>query len=160
MDFEERLKRAIARGQKRNETRRQEAAAKALSEAELKRIHSQIRLQLSEHIEKCLQRVANYFPGYRIETIYGDRGWGAACSRDDVRIRGARRENGYSRLEMTVRPYSDSRVIDLAAKGAIHNREVFNRNYFEPIEQCDAETFIDLIDVWTAEFAELYAAAD
>ena len=106
----------------------------ASSEEELRRLHSQYRLELSEHIEKCIRQLPNYFPGFRLETLYGERGWGVACSRDDLRVSGDRRRaNDYSRLEMTVRPASTSRVLELAAKGTIRNKEVFNRNYFEQL---------------------------
>jgi hypothetical protein len=116
-------------------------------------------LQLSEHIEKCVRQVPNYFPGFRYETLYGERGWGAACSRDDLRVTGeGRRKNDYSRLEMTVRPTTSASVLDLAAKGTIRNKEVFNRNYFEKLPDIDLDKFLELIDLWILEYAELYAA--
>ena len=157
MDFENRLKQAIDRGKKRHEKRTQEAAEAALSEEELKQLHSKYRLQLSEHIESCVKLLPNHFPGFRFETIYGERGWGAACYRDDLKITAGKRDNVYSRLEMTIRPFSSYHVIDLAAKGAILNKEAFNRNHFEKIVDVEPSTFIDLIDAWVAEYAELYA---
>jgi hypothetical protein len=159
MNFEDRLHKAIERGQRRSEARRIAAAAEAMSEEELKRLHSKYRLQLSEHIEKCVRQVPNYFPGFRYETLYGERGWGAACSRDDLRVTGeGRRKNDYSRLEMTVRPTTSASVLDLAAKGTIRNKEVFNRNYFEKLPDIDLDKFLELIDLWILEYAELYAA--
>jgi hypothetical protein len=159
MSFEDRLHRAIERGQRRSEARRIADAAEALSDEELKRLHSKYRLQLSEHIEKCVRQLPNYFPGFRYETLYGERGWGAACSRDDLRVTGAgRRNNDYSRLEMTVRPTTSAAVLDLAAKGTIRNKEVFNRNYFERLPDVDLDKFLELIDLWILEYAELYAA--
>jgi len=159
MSFEDRLHKAIERGKRRSETRRSEAAAQALSEEELKRLHSRYRLQISEHIEKCVRQLPNYFPGFRLETLYGERGWGVACSRDDLRVKGDRRRaNDYSRLEVTVRPASPSRVLELAAKGTIRNKEVFNRSYFEQLQDVDIDKFLELVDVWIAEYAELYAA--
>ena len=71
--------------------------------------------------------------------------------------RGTRTTN-YSRLEITVRPYSTLHVLDLAAKGTIRNREVFNRNYFEELATADEPKFRDLVDAWVLEYAELYAA--
>ena len=57
-----------------------------------------------------------------------------------------------------MRPASSMHVLDLAAKGTIRNKEVFNRNYFEKLEDVDLDKFIELIDVWVLEYAELYAA--
>lgn len=159
MEFEKRLQKAIERGQQRSAARAQEEQSKALSEQELKGLHSRYRLQLSEHIEQCVKRLAQHFPGFRFETMFGDRGWGAACSRDDLRIRNrGRRKNDYSRLELTIRPYNNYHVLDLSAKATIRNREVFNRNHFEKLEEADTTTFAELIDVWVLEYAELYAA--
>ena len=158
MDFEQRLQKAIERGQHRRDEKRREAESQALSEEELKRLHSKYRLQLSEHIENCVEKLSHHFPGFQYETIYGDRGWGAACSRDDIRIKRGARDNDYSRLEMTIRPYSNFHVVDLTAKGTIRNKEVFSRNYFEKIEDVDPMKFIELVDVWVLEYAELYAA--
>ncbi len=159
MDFEQRLQKAIHRGHRRGDAAARRAAADALSEEEVKRLHSQYRLELSEYIENCIRRLPNHFPGFRYETIYGERGWGAACKRDDVRVvaRG-RRENVYTRLEMTIRPYSSLQVLELNAKGTIHNKELFSRQHYEQVVDADPATFIELIDTWVLEFAELYAA--
>jgi hypothetical protein len=158
MDFDDRLREAIDRGQKRSEFLAREAAARAWTEDEFRRRHSQVRLALSEHIEACVKRLPNYFPGFQYETVYGDRGWGGACFRDDlIIVRGSRTTN-YSRLEMTIRPYSASHVLDLAAKGTIFNREVFSRNYFEELATADEPKFRHLIDTWVLEYAELYSA--
>ena len=159
MGFEERLKKAIQRGQQRHDARQREAAAAALSDDELKRLHNQYRLQLSEQIEECLKRLPHHFPGFSCETIFGERGWGAACSRDDLRISpGGKRDNDYSRLELTIRPFSQYHVVELVGKGTIRNKEAFNRNYFEKIADVDPAKFSQLIDVWVLEYAELYAA--
>ncbi len=159
MDFEQRLQKAIHRGHRRGETAAREAEADALSEEELKRLHSQYRLELSEYIENCIRKLPSHFPGFRYETIYGERGWGAACKRDDVRVvaRGIR-DNVYTRIEMTIRPYSSMHIFELNAKGTIHNKEVFNRQHFERLADADPATFVELIDTWVLEFAELYAA--
>lgn len=160
MEFEDRLRQAIERGQRRGEAAANEARQKQLSEEECRRLHSQYRLQISEHIENCLKRLPNFFPGFQFETVYGDRGWGGACSRDDIRLHPRDRGRGtdYSRCEITVRPYSSLHVLELSAKGTIHNREVFSRNYFEELGQVDVEKFLNLVDVWTLEYAEMYAA--
>ena len=158
MSFEDRLNQAIERGRRRGQVAKQEARARALSEEELKRLHSQYRLQLSEHIEQCIGQLPNHFPGFRVETIYGQRGWGAACSRDDLRVRAGHRENDYSRLEITVRPFSSSHILELTAKGTVCNKELLQRNYFEKLEEANIDKFLELVDVWVLEFAELYAA--
>ena len=159
MNFEERLQKAIERGSDRGDQRADQAKSAALSEEELKRLHSSHRLDLSEHIEQCTTQVVNHFPGFESETIYGDRGWGVAISRDDFNAsKRGERDNSYSRLEMTIRPFASYHVVDLAAKGTIRNKEVFNRNHFEKIEDVDVTTFRELIDAWVLEFAELYAA--
>lgn len=159
MGFDERLNEAIQRGKHRGTAKQAEAEAKALSEDEFKRLHNQYRLQLSEQIEQCLERLPHHFPGFTFETIFGERGWGAACRRDDIRLSpGGKRNNDYSRLEMTIRPYSSYHVIDLAGKGTVRNKEVFNRSYFEKIEEVDVAKFTELIDLWVLEYAELYSA--
>jgi hypothetical protein len=159
-DFEARLKKAIERGERRGVRRAREAQARALSEAECKRLHSQYRLELSERIEQCVGRLPHHFPGFQFETIVGERGWGAAARRDDFGTRrSGQRANYYSRLEMTVRPYSSLHVLELSAKGTIRNKETFNRNHFEKLEEADLDNFMNLIDLWVLEYAELFAAA-
>lgn len=158
MTFDDRLKQAIVRGQNRGEFLAREAAAKAWTEEEYKRRHSQVRLTLSEHIESCLKLLPNYFPGFQYETMYGERGWGGACFRDDLVLTRGNRGTNYSRLEITVRPYSTVHVLDLAAKGTIRNREAFNRNYFEELATADEPKFRELVDAWVLEYAEMYAA--
>jgi hypothetical protein len=158
MTFDDRLRQAIDRGHKRSEVAAREAAAKAWTEEEYRRLHSQLRLTLSDHIESCLTRLPNCFPGFQYETMYGDRGWGGACFRDDLVLSRGSRSTNYSRLEVTIRPYSPLHVLDLAAKGTIRNKEVFNRNFFEELATADEPKFRDLVDVWVLEYAELYAA--
>ena len=118
-----------------------------------------MRLTLSEHIESCLSRLPNYFPGFQYETMYGDRGWGGACFRDDLVLTRGSRSTNYSRARKS--PFAPTRpthVLDLAAKGTIHNREAFNRNYFEELATADEPKFRDLVDAWVLEYAEMYAA--
>lgn len=158
MNFDDRLKQAIDRGHERSQKAAQEAVAKALTEEEYRRLHSKLRLSLSEHIEACVKRLPNFFPGFQYETMYGDRGWGGACFRDDLRFSKAGRTTDYSRLEVTVRPYSTLHVLELAAKGTIRNQEIFNRDVFEELGTANEARFRDLIDAWVLEYAELYAA--
>ncbi|HVX60972.1 MAG TPA: hypothetical protein VHC19_10230 [Pirellulales bacterium] len=159
MEFEKRLQRAIERGQRRQDARAEASAREALNEEELKRLHSQYRLQLSEHIEHCILRLPDHFPGFRYETVVGDRGWGAAVSRDDVGLgQDGGRRSFFSRLEMTVRPYSSYHVLELSAKGTIRNKEVYNRTHYQRLEEADPSAFIEMVDLWILEYAELYAA--
>jgi hypothetical protein len=158
MNFDDRIRQAIERGHRLGDAAARDAAARAMTEEEYRRLHSQLRLALSDHIEACIQRLPNFFPGFQYETMYGDRGWGGACFREDLRLARGVRTNEYSRLEVTVRPYSTAHVLDLAARGTIRNREVFNRNFFEELEAANQQKFLDLIDAWVLEYAELYAA--
>jgi hypothetical protein len=159
MDFDERLERAIERGQRAGDAQAKAAQQHALSDEECRRIHSQYRLSLSEHIESCLRRLPDHFPGFRYETVVGERGWGAAVSRDDVgRGSDGSRTNFFSRLEMTIRPYSTYRVLELTAKGTIRNKEIYNRTHYQRLGEADPKSFTDMIDLWILEYAELYAA--
>jgi len=158
MDFDERLQKAIERGHRRSDARTEAQRRAAMTDEEFRRLHSQYRLRLSERIEECMKRLPNHFPGFRYETMYGERGWGAACSRDDLRLERGSRGSDYSRLEMTVRPYSPLHVLELSAEGTVRNKEVFTRTYFEPLDEVDEERFLSLVDTWVLEYAELYAA--
>ena len=158
MNFDERLQKAIERGERRGSAEAEAARRKAMTEEELRQMHTQYRLQLSEHIERCLETLPNHFPGFRLETIYGERGWGAGVRRDDIRIVGGKRADEYSRLELTIRPISSVMVVDLSGKGTIRNKEAFTRSYFEKIEDADPQKFEQLIDAWVLEYAEMYAA--
>lgn len=159
MDFDKQLENAIKRGKSRAGKEQSDAAAEQLNAEQFERLHSKHRLAVSDHIESCVRNLADHFPGFEIETIYGERGWGAACFRSDVAFQSGRSRDSYSRLELTVRPPSSVRVLELVAKGAIKNRELFNRNYYEPIAEVDSAKFIELVDRWVIEYAEMYAAA-
>lgn len=157
-DFRSRFESAIKRGQQRREHSADEAKRKELSEEELKRLHTSFRLSLSERIEAKMKNIVDAFPGFREESLFGEVGWGSACYRDDLLIQEGRRSNQYSRFEMVIRPYSDLRVLDLKGKGTVKNRELFNRSLFRNIEEVDVEEFESVIDAWTIEYAEQYAA--
>jgi len=157
-DFESRLESAISRGRERAGLKASQARQQELTEEEKRRLHTTHRLALSERIESAIQRVADHFPGFRQESMYGEVGWGAACYRDDLRIEQGRRTNQYSRLEMVIRPHTDSHVLDLKGKGTVMNRELFNRNFFVPVSEVDVVEFENLIDTWAIEYAEMYAS--
>ncbi len=158
MDFQQRLEKAIQRGQRSHDAEARARAERAMGEEELKRLHSQYRLELSEHIEQCMRQLPQHFPGFRYETLVGMGGWGAAISRDDLSLNDGRRANLFSRLEVVVRPFSPSRVLELAAKGTIRNKELYNRSQYQMLDAVDIASFRELVDRWVLEYAELYAA--
>jgi hypothetical protein len=158
MDFQQRLQKAIERGQRAGDEQARAERDRELNERELQRLHTQYRLELSERIERCLAQVADQFPGFQLESIVGERGWGAAISRDDVRIRRSEgRSSSFSRLEMSIRPYSSYHLLELAAKATVENREIFNRNQYQRLAEADLTSFTEMIDHWALEFAETYA---
>lgn len=159
MDFSERLKRATQRGHSARAEKEFEAAAEALSEEEQRRRHSQQRLTLTEHIETRLRELADNLPGFKIESLVEERGWGTGISRDDLVVSRGKRQNLYSRLQLLVGPFNEYHVIDVTAKGAIRNKENFNRTHHKPIAEFDEAEFKELIDRWVLDYAEEYAAA-
>ena len=159
MDFRERLQRATHRGQQARDAKAREAAAKALSEEECKRLHSNYRLVLNEHIESCLRQLAENFPGFNFETVVSDKGWGAAIRRDDLSLASGRRDNLFSRLEILVSPHNQYHVLDIAAKGAVRNKENFSRNHYQLLKDADLDAFRNLVEQWTLDYAEQYAAS-
>src|SRR5918994_785143 len=106
MSFKERLQRATERGKQVRAAQLNEAAAKALSEEECRRLHSQYRLSLTDHIEKCLGELGDNFPGFHAETIVDESGWGAGVSRDDFGLVAGKRNTFFSRMRIVVSPYS------------------------------------------------------
>ena len=158
MDFKERLQRATERGLQARDAEARRAAAQAMSEEEWRRLHSDYRLTLTEHIETCLKQLAENFPGFRFETVVDEKGWGAAISRDDLMLQGGRRTNLFSRLTMTISPHNDYYVLELVAKGAVRNKENFSRSHYQLLKDVEMEGFVQLIEQWTLDYAELYAA--
>ena len=158
MNFEERLQRAIDRGGKIADSKEQAARSEAMNEEQLRRLHSQYRLQLSEHIERCLAKLPVHLPGFQFERVTSDRGWGAAVNRDDADFARFRRGNVFSRLEIAVKSFTSAKVLEITARGAIRNKEVFNRSHYQLLNEVDPERFEELVDAWVLEFAELYAA--
>ena len=159
-DFDEQLKQAIQRGMKTNQARQREAEKQQMNAEDLKRRHTEFRLAISERIEQTLQSLVHQLPGFEYENIYGDRGWGGAVSRDELSIRSGKRENLYSRLEITVKPYTELSIVNLNARGTIKNREMFTRRHHEPVGEADMHEFLEMVDRWVLEFAQLYSAAD
>ena len=160
MEFQERLQRAVERGQQARDTRSREAAAKALSEEESRSLHSQYRLDLSERIGEYLGQLGDQFPGFQFESIVGEDGWGAVVNRDDIALsESGQATNLYSRMQILIRPFSEGRIVEMVTKATIRNREVFNRSRYQMLGQVDLESFSENIDLWVLEYAELYSAA-
>ena len=158
MDFKQRLQRATERGQQARDEKARKAAEAAISEEEWRRLHSDYRMTLTEHIESCLKQLGENFPGFRFETVVDEKGWGASVYRDDLAIKSGRRDNLFSRLTMTVSPHSDYHVLALEAKGTVRNKENFSRNHYQLLKEADLDSFKQLIEQWTLDYAEHYAA--
>ena len=158
--FQERLNRAINRGRGSRDARGREEGEKRASEEQLKILHSQLRLVLSEHIEVCLRQLADHFPGFDYATVVNEDGWGARITRDDVNMSRGSSSNLYSRFEMLVRPWSSANILELVTKGTIRNREVLNRNNFRMLPEATEDGFREIIDGLAVEFAEQFAAQD
>jgi hypothetical protein len=159
MSFRERLQRASDRGKQTRAAQLNEAAAKALSEEECRRLHSQYRLTVTEYIETCLRDLTDNFPGFRLETIVDESGWGTAVNRDDVNLEAGRRGALFSRLQLVVSPYNKYRVLELVAKGTVRNKEVLSRSHYQRLDDVDLESFRELVELWVLDYAELYTAA-
>lgn len=160
MDFQERLKNAIDRGLARGVQQTEQTKAARLTKEEVRSLYTKYRLELSDHIEACLKPLLDHFPGFEIETLYGDKGWGAAIRRDDLTITSdGKRNSAYSRLEVAVKPITDHDILDLQAKGTIRNRELFRRHFYQPVAEAELKQFQDLVTTWVLEFAEQYAAS-
>ena len=157
-DFEERLQRAIQRGQ---QVRREDGASAdsdAASEEDLRSQHSHLRNEISEHIEGCLRKLCDHFPGFDFNTVLNEKGWGARISRDDIRLGRGTAKNEYSRLEVLVRPFSDAHILEISTKGTIRNRESLNRTNFKFLKEAAPEPLRKIVDGIALEFAEQYSA--
>jgi hypothetical protein len=157
-NFDSRMQQAIQRGQRTGRQQADAAQAAALSEEHLKRLHSKYRLELAEHIEVCLKGIPDHFPGFQWESVASDRGWGAAVFRNDVQVQAGKTLTLFSRLEMTIRPYTSAHVLEISSRGTIHNREVFQRSQYQLLSEAQVSTLAEQLDLWILEFVELYAA--
>jgi hypothetical protein len=159
MEFEQRLKRAIQRGEQSRAASDLADRAKHLTAEELKTRYSSGRIEISEHIEICLRKLVDHFPGFNFSSIMGETGWGAKIVRDDLSLKpGRAQESQYSRLELVVTPRGSADILEVVAKGTIRNREVFHRRYFQRLVELDIQVFEEQIDAWVVEYAEQFAA--
>ena len=159
MDFRQRLQLAAERGRRARSEREEQAAAAALSEEECRRLHSSVRLELTEHIEKCLRQLADNFPGFRYSPVMDEHGWGGAVSRDDLMLDRGQRQNLFSRLQMIVSPYNTYHVLEISAKGMVKNKENFTRRHFKKLDEIDLDDFRQLIERWVLDYAEQYSGS-
>lgn len=159
MDFHQRLQKAITRGEQTRDASARERAEQAMTEEELKNLHSKYRLELSEYIEDCLRKLADHFPGFQFQTVISEDGWGAKVTRDDINL-GAKRStsNLFSRFEVLIRPFSQAHIVEIVAKGTIHNKEVINNAHFQFLAEVDLDSLRAIVDQRVLEYAELYAA--
>ena len=161
MDFDTRLQKAIERGEKAKDVRGQAALERELTLEELKTMHSGFRLELSEHIEECLKKLADHIPGFDFQSIVSEEGWGGRLTRDDLHLApGRQAETRYSRLEVLISPFSPSAIIELVVKGTVRNREVLNRKHYQKVDEFDVDSFRELVDLRVLEFAETYSGTE
>lgn len=157
MDFQQRLSRAIERGQQTRAAEQRARVEQAMSEEDYRNLHGGYRLEVTEQIENCLRGLVDHFPGFDFETIVSSDGWGAKITRDELRGRPLSRF--YSRLELVIRPFTPTHILELVVRGTIHNKEVMNRSHFQYLDQFDRTTFRELVDRSVLEYAEKYASA-
>jgi hypothetical protein len=159
-DFDQRLRKAIERGERAGSARDEAEAERRLTEQELRRLHGEYRRELTEHIDECLEKLPLHFPGFEVLAVVNDRGRGSVVSRDDLAFDADRdRVSYFSRLEIVVRPVSEYLVLEVAAKATVRNKELFNRSHFQRLAEVDLASFSAAIDGWVLEFAERYADA-
>lgn len=159
MDFDDQLDKAIQRGQQRSVKRLQDQKKKSLDAEDIKRRHDGFRLHLSEYIETSLKRLADRFPGFEYEIVYGSKGWGGSIHRHDL-TRGPDGKAGsfFSRLELSVRSLNSFNVVNIVGKGTIADKELFSWNHFKDIEDATFEEFEDKLNNWMIQYVEQFAA--
>ena len=158
-EFEERLQRAIDRGQRSRDSQGQAEGERLSTEEDLRNLHSRLRLSLSEHIEGCLKRLCDHFPGFDFSTVMNEEGWGARITRDDINLNAGVNRNLYSRFEILVKPFSDTHILDVTTKGTIRNKEALNRSNYRLLKEATEDGLKEVIDSVVLEFAEQYAAS-
>lgn len=160
MDFQERLQRAVQRGEQRRSQAARQHILEQLSEEESRALHAQARAELSDHIEHCLKQLADAFPGFEFQTVLSTEGYGAKVKRDDLRSRSGRPlSHEYSHLELLVRGYSPARILEVVGRGTVANKEVLNRSSYQFLNQLDLESLKQQVDQWVLDYAERFAAS-
>ena len=157
-NFDERLQKAIQRGEQSRMADSASADADAATEEELRAIHAHLRNDLTEHIETCLQKLCDHFPGFEYSTVLNEKGWGARIIRDDIKLGRGITRNEYSRLEVLVRPFSDMHILEIATKGTLRNRETLNRSNYRFLKEASLPDLKKIVDGIVLEFAEQFSA--
>lgn len=157
-DFKNRLQKAIQKGQEAGAADGASRNADAAAEEELRQIHAHLRNEISEHIETCLRQLCDHFPGFDYSTVLNEDGWGARISRDDIRLGRSTTKNEYSRLEVLVRPFNDTHILEVATKGTIRNRESLNRTNYRFLKDATADVLKEVVNGIALEFAEQFSA--
>jgi hypothetical protein len=49
--------------------------------------------------------------------------------------------------------------LEILAKGAVRNKENFTRNHYQLLKDADLDAFRNLVEQWTLDYAEQYAAS-
>ncbi|WP_437186578.1 hypothetical protein SH668x_003734 [Planctomicrobium sp. SH668] len=161
MNFEDRLRKALQRGEKARDDRGRAALEHELSQEELRALHSRYRLELSEHIELCLKKLVDHIPGFKFQSVVSEEGWGGRITRDDLHfVPGRPPESRYSRLEVLITPFGSIGILEMSVKGTVRNREVVNRKQFQQLNQLDLDAYKESIDLRILEFAEQYAGSN
>jgi hypothetical protein len=160
MDFGERLHRAVERGKQRRLAADRQQELAQLTEEESKALHAKSRVELADYLEMCLNKIADQFPGFDVQSVLSPEGFGAKLVRDDLRRRPGRDlAHEYSHFEVIIRSYSPTRILEIVCRGAIANKEVLSRSYYQPLQQLDLDVFQSQVDQWALEYAEKYAAS-
>ena len=160
MEFDERLRRAIERGEEARAARGQADLEREMTLEELRTLHSRYRVEISDHIENALRKLVEMMPGFEFSTVMNDDGWGGRIYRDDLNLTpGKGAESLYSRLEVFVPPFTPAGLLEIVVKGTVRNREVLNRTHFQKLAEIDLVILKDMIDMHVLEFAERFSAA-
>ncbi|HQX49801.1 MAG TPA: hypothetical protein PLR25_07825 [Planctomycetaceae bacterium] len=157
-NFDEQLQKAIQRGEQARMADSASAHADAATEEELRMTHSQLRSDLTEHIESCLKKLCDHFPGFEYTTVVNEKGWGARLTRDDIKLGRGNSRNEYSRLEVLVRPFSDMHILEIATKGTLRNRETLNRSNYRFLKEATLPELKKMVDGIVLEFAQQFSA--
>lgn len=159
-DFNARLQRAIARGERIRDERAQAAQQRELTDEELRQLHARYRIDLADRISDCLKKLADHLPGFEYSTVMGEDGWGGRIRREELQLKpGKPAASVISRLEMLVSPHRPGgTVLEMTVKGTVRNREVINRRNFHRLTEVDLPLFLELVEQRALEYAELYAA--
>ena len=58
-----------------------------------------------------------------------------------------------------MRPFGPHHVLDIAAKGTVRNKEIFNRTHYRPLAEVELLDFKSFVDLWVPQYAEKFAAS-